>query len=134
SCVALILSQAATGVALHAYRGAAPSLRYLSIYHVEAGLPFVQSDLEVGSRCISSEVDSPPLYVEDAVGCCTLGECEDAAAHSSIGGASCPCLVCTQVVPVGHDGEVEGGGGEGAGVGEEVGVGDELHVPVGREV
>ena len=57
-------------VLLHSRRGAEVAISHCTVDHVEASLPLIQPQLEVGSAA-AREVLRTPLNVEDAIGSST---------------------------------------------------------------
>ena len=111
-----------TVVPLHSGRGASVASTHCAVDHVEATLPLVQSQLEVGTAT-PREVLRSPLDVKDTVGSSTAYRCEDTK----------PTINQIEVVPVWVDGVVVGGPRQ-ALVGEGGIVSQELGIAVGRQI
>ena len=119
--VAEVLNESGV-VSLHPRSSRCVTVTHCAVDHVEATLPLVQPQLEVGTAA-AREVLRPPLDVEDAVGSSATYRCEYAE----------PTVDQIEVVPVWEDGVVVRSPrqtlvGEG-GIG-----GHELGITVGRQI
>jgi hypothetical protein len=85
-------------VSLHPRSSRCVTITHCAVDHVEATLPLVQSQLQIGTAT-AREVLRPPLDVKNAVGSRSTYRCEDAE----------PTIDQIEVVPVREDGVVVGG-------------------------
>ena len=108
-----------TAVLLHTGCGAAVARIHLTVDDVEACLPLIQPQLEVGSAR-PWEVLITPLNIEDPIRCCALHRGEDPK----------PTEYRIQVIPVGEDGVRRITGGRQALVDERRDVSDEGGTPL----
>jgi hypothetical protein len=109
-------------VSLHASCGTGVTISQCAVDHIEATLPLVQPQLEVGTAA-PREILRPPLNVEDAVGSTAAYRCEDPK----------PTIDQIPVVPVRVDRVVVSGPWQ-ALVGEGRVRGCELRIAVGRQI